>query len=307
MQRFLNILVYAPDAPETPALVSRAGELASRNGAHLTIVDVVPSVRSRPRRRSPIDLERVVARARRRELAEFASAMAPGRVSVDVMVGEPFLAIIDRVQREAHDLVLAAPDRPRRRFAGLAGASTVLHLLRKAPCPVWVDDPIAWGRADVVAAVGPFDEDGVRPLDRTIVELASSLAAIRGGTLHLVHGWRLEGETLLRSPRIGLEAGEVDEMLSDAGAEAEAAMRRLVETVVPVGSEPKVHVLKGRPGDVVASVVDEVRPEVVVMGTLARAGVEGVIIGNTAERIIDAIESSVIAVKPPGFVSPVPR
>jgi nucleotide-binding universal stress UspA family protein len=41
------------------------------------------------------------------------------------------------------------------------------------------------------------------------------------------------------------------------------------------------------------------------MGTLARTGMPGVVIGNTAERILDDVTCSVIAVKPPGFVSPV--
>jgi nucleotide-binding universal stress UspA family protein len=40
------------------------------------------------------------------------------------------------------------------------------------------------------------------------------------------------------------------------------------------------------------------------MGTLARAGLRGLLIGNTAERVLDDLDASVIAVKPPGFVSP---
>ena len=49
----------------------------------------------------------------------------------------------------------------------------------------------------------------------------------------------------------------------------------------------------------------DVEPGVVVMGTLARSGIRGLLIGNTAERILDDLDASVIAVKPPGFVSPV--
>jgi len=40
------------------------------------------------------------------------------------------------------------------------------------------------------------------------------------------------------------------------------------------------------------------------MGTVARTGIKGLIIGNTAEVILNGIQCSVLAVKPDGFVSP---
>jgi nucleotide-binding universal stress UspA family protein len=40
------------------------------------------------------------------------------------------------------------------------------------------------------------------------------------------------------------------------------------------------------------------------MGTVARTGLSGVFIGNTAENIINSLECPVLAVKPEGFVSP---
>jgi nucleotide-binding universal stress UspA family protein len=45
--------------------------------------------------------------------------------------------------------------------------------------------------------------------------------------------------------------------------------------------------------------------DVLVMGTVCRAGIPGFIIGNTAERVLDAVDCSVLVVKPEGFVSPV--
>jgi hypothetical protein len=41
------------------------------------------------------------------------------------------------------------------------------------------------------------------------------------------------------------------------------------------------------------------------MGTVARTGIAGLLIGNTAEAILEQVQCSVLAVKPPGFVSPV--
>jgi nucleotide-binding universal stress UspA family protein len=49
---------------------------------------------------------------------------------------------------------------------------------------------------------------------------------------------------------------------------------------------------------VVAEVID-----LVVMGTVARAGIAGMLIGNTAERVLRKLPCSVLTVKPDVFVS----
>lgn len=41
------------------------------------------------------------------------------------------------------------------------------------------------------------------------------------------------------------------------------------------------------------------------MGTVARTGIPGFIIGNTSEAVLYQLECSVLALKPPGFVCPV--
>ena len=51
--------------------------------------------------------------------------------------------------------------------------------------------------------------------------------------------------------------------------------------------------------------VDKRRINLLVMGTVARTGVSGLLIGNTAESVLDHVRCSVIAVKPPGFVTPI--
>ena len=43
----------------------------------------------------------------------------------------------------------------------------------------------------------------------------------------------------------------------------------------------------------------------VVMGTVARKGISGLLMGNTAEAILRSVDCSVLAVKPEGFVTPV--
>jgi universal stress protein E len=55
---------------------------------------------------------------------------------------------------------------------------------------------------------------------------------------------------------------------------------------------------------VVCELIAKARINLLVMGTIARTGLPGVLIGNTAEKVLDSVHCSVVAIKPAGFVSP---
>ena len=68
---------------------------------------------------------------------------------------------------------------------------------------------------------------------------------------------------------------------------------------------PKVHLVKGKPSKEIPLMVEKYNIDLVVMGTVARTGIPGFIIGNTAEAILELIQCSVLAIKPDGFKSPI--
>ena len=46
-------------------------------------------------------------------------------------------------------------------------------------------------------------------------------------------------------------------------------------------------------------------PDLVVLGSVSRGGIAGLLIGNTAEKVLERVECSVLTVKPDGFKTPV--
>ena len=68
-----------------------------------------------------------------------------------------------------------------------------------------------------------------------------------------------------------------------------------------------VHLLhdESGPGPAISELAKKEQIDLVVMGTIARSGLAGALLGNTAEKVLDRLECSVLAVKPDGFVSPV--
>lgn len=57
----------------------------------------------------------------------------------------------------------------------------------------------------------------------------------------------------------------------------------------------KPHVVHGTPAHVVAQQTDYHNIDLLVMGTLSRQGILGMLIGNTAEDILNSVDCSVLA------------
>ena len=86
------------------------------------------------------------------------------------------------------------------------------------------------------------------------------------------------------------------------------ATRQLDEVVAlapDTGVPIETLLAEGDAGTVVPEMLDMLRPELVVVGTLARAGLKGVFVGNTAESVLGSVEVPVLAMKPTGFETPV--
>lgn len=304
MQRFESVLVLTNAEKPLPEKLDIARGMAERNNARLTLFDVVEDGSMRWWSTSPApELIEELTEQRTLFLREVADGMGVEDVEVRVVAGpSTYIEVVREVDRSGHDLVVTAPDEPGR--SRLAGAPTTMHLLRKCPVPVWVHAAGSARRSGVVVAVGP-PVDELEELNLTLLQLGSSMARRQEARLHVVHAWRLPGESLLRSQRFGRPTEEVDEMARNAEQQARAELAALLERGSALPPDATVHLTKGKPGEVIPRVLRHVAARTLVIGTLSRTGIQGMVIGNTAERVFGVIDCSVLAIKPPGFVSPV--
>lgn len=67
----------------------------------------------------------------------------------------------------------------------------------------------------------------------------------------------------------------------------------------------RVHLIEGWARKEIPVLAKRIDADLVVMGTVARTGLAGFIMGNTAETILNRIGCAVLAIKPPGFATPV--
>ena len=70
-------------------------------------------------------------------------------------------------------------------------------------------------------------------------------------------------------------------------------------------TDDNVHLREGGSENVIKQAIADLKIDVVVMGSVARSGIPGLLIGNKAEETLNTINCTVLTVKPDGFVSPV--
>ena len=322
MKRFKNILFVTDSELKGGVALERAVSLAENNQARLMVVDVIPRVTAgigMPEG-GPIsaDLQTAMVNA---HLQELETLVDPGRKRIEiqtrVLIGTPFLEIIREVLRKGHDLVIKRPEiHP---WLDRLFGSDDMHLLRKCPCPVWlIKSGVPKSYRRILAAVDvddvyPQEELGSRrALRRQIVEMASSLALSDFAELHIVHAWHAIGESAMHGALIHTPEEKVIAYVEQVRRQHEVNLDGLVHEVTGnLGQDamgylkPQTHLVKGWARKEIPALAKRIEADLIVMGTVARTSVPGFIMGNTAETILNQVDCSVLAIKPPGFVTPV--
>lgn len=297
----------------------------TNNQARLTIISVInpPIVKYRIANDfGPIsDLEKNVTETQQKALNDTQLDWGKMHVTFKTLLGEAHIETIREVIRGEYDLLVKSADNKNQLIKVFGRLD--MRLLRKCPCPVWLIQPKGLQSVDaqnrkIIAAIDASDmykdeELSVRhELNLQVLEVAYSLAISESTELHVVSVWSAPYENSLRADYIG----ESDEKVDKYVAKIENIFKNnfdnlMQEAVERVGVEaqqylvPKTALLKGIPDKMIAEYANHINANLVVMGTVARTGIAGLIMGNTAESILEQLEQSVVAVKPAGFVSPV--
>ena len=319
MKRFKNILLITNKNDINSPDIKRAVSLARSNGAKLTLADIVPDLplMYRQHKSSP-GVESVFSDLAGNRLNELKLMTKELSSEIDitplVLQGTPFLEIIRVVMQQGCDLVIKISE-PEKSFAAKILGSTDFRLLRKCPCPLWLLKPgTSFSIRSILAAVAldTFSEDeDLEGLNQQILEMASSLAAKESAELHIVHAWKVFGKDLLDLPMAGYIEDEVQEWMMSQRQDIEERFNHVTELLKKhlkdnnMATNPQFHLVEGDAEEVIQHMIRENKVELVVMGTVARSNLTGLLMGNTAENILNRISCSVLAVKPQSFTSPV--
>ena len=307
MLPFKKILVAIDALEEHQWVLEQAAHLAEQHGGSLMVVDGVPEINWAQRwvLTGAEHMQELLLREKGQKLRKLASGLRKRGIDVKtkLLIGRTADEIIRQVIRGKHDLVLRAAKGPHSRRPDFF-SSTGFELLRKCPCAVMLcksAPAVPHGR--IVAAVDPHPEkEAYRELDRRIVEAASQLGQLRHAPVDVLHVWSVYGERMVKDY---MKAHEFQDLEKSILEQHTAALNQLLATSGWSGAAEHVHMQRGEATVEIPKFATDNQIDLLVMGTVARGGVSGLLMGNTAELILHQLQCSVLALKPAGFVTPV--
>ncbi|MBT4520996.1 MAG: universal stress protein [Halieaceae bacterium] len=141
-------------------------------------------------------------------------------------------------------------------------------LLRISPCPVlMVKKYRDWRHLKVLASIKSHSTDEAHiKLNNQIIGFAQRFTDAYGFDAHFVSAY------------------------NDRNHPPERA--KLAE--ICGAPEEHVHIVEGAPARQVSEVADKLGVDLIIIGTVARSGIKGQIVGNTSERLLDHTEADVL-------------
>lgn len=281
--------------------VEQAFQIAESTSAQLTFL-VVYDLPHGPTHPDAPDITLESIRARVFEclnpLLETASDRGLDAV-IRMTVGRPDRELV-RCAIEQHSDLLIVGTKDQGRFSHGMFGSTASKVLRSCPCPVWVAKPDDRDGEFHIMVATDLTEVGDQ-----LLQMGVELARLQEARLLVLHS--IENHTDLRIRFSDLSDDEVKKIHDNRIDEAEQLLHQQLATTdyrtLQWGMQ--VEVTDGPADQVILQSVEDHRIDLLLIGTVARSGLMGVLIGNTAERLLPDLRCSILAVKPRNFQCPI--
>ncbi|WP_221794785.1 universal stress protein UspE [Oceanobacter mangrovi] len=168
------------------------------------------------------------------------------------------------------------------------------NLLRHCPAPVLlVKSATPWQHNRLLASIDATSvDDGHQQINDNILAFAEHLADHFETDLHLTNAYPQISVAFAMVPEV-TAPDDIQEYIVEQHKTACDQWARKYKV-----SEDHVHIGEGETDEVVSAVATEIGADLLVVGTMGRSGLAGVLIGNTAEQLVDKVPCDVLVVKP---------
>ncbi len=292
----------------------KGAEIARRSGARLHIFHAyapTPGLTSTFDPRTAESIIRGALARHRMRLEDLARPLRRRGIDVRTEVvwdSPPHEAIVRYALKQEADLLVADSHR-HTRLARWFLTNTDWELIRHCPCPLWfAKSPTLRPKIKVLAAVDPFYASA-RParLDDRILQAARQVARLFGGRMAMCHTYvpPVSYGTGGAVGQLPVPIPLPPDQLRRYGATVGKAVNQLAQRYdIPTAAR---FVEKGDPVSVLPRLTRRLSSSVLVMGAVSRSALNRLLIGSTAERVIDDVTCDVLIVKPDSFRAAVPR
>ena len=294
-----RILVAVDFSPDAAAALKQAVWLARQTGVQIVLAHTIPDL-SKSVYCGPYERE-----MNQRELRD-RSDTAMRRMIVDLnamdldvkfetLLGEPFVEITHAVQEEGYNLVLAGT-RGLGKWEHFFVGSTAKRLIRKCPSSVWIVKVGHICPPKVVLAATDFSDVSLKAVKEGL--RVAQQASAEFHLLHVVDSKDVPEDLISRIPKGSSLRQEINE-------EATRRLEEFLDSLAVDRTQIQVHLSWGTPWQEIRRISRHQAADLIVIGTVGRSGIKGLLLGNTAEKVLDTCDCSILTVKPDGFVSPI--
>lgn len=298
----LQRIVAATDFSATAeAAVEWAGALAREHGAVLHLIHgltvPVPLPDYVPTQASASTAAGLQATLHEIALGKLEEAARPARdagiaVEVSADIGVPSQIITSHAREVEADLVVVGTQ-------GLTGfrhlllGSTAERVVQHAHCPVLTVHPSdreRQRRIRTILAPTDFSTTAARA-----IRVADSILGNADGSrarLVLLHAYQLP----IEYTAYGAVPTSLD-FMKDTGAEAQDKLDQMAEELRAEGIDAEARICEGYPPEVIVEQAAELGADLIAMGTHGRTGLRHLLLGSTAERVVQHAGCPVLTVR----------
>lgn len=314
MKRLEKLLVYVDDLGTLDGILDMVSEIVEGTACRVVFASVIEPLSWGVRQAISEDVDSwtsTQAKALAKEIEGAIAALRKHGVDAEVAVyaGEPTRTLVNVIVDQGFDVLVKAAQTegwPR-------GGSSDQRILRHCPCPVAILRPPTPDQPHKIMAaieMNPDDPDD-NAVNDEIMDAAIRTAMGYFSQLVVVHAWHLQGEPMLANGFARLPRAKIDALREDERQHHRRWLESYVDRYVGgLGPEakrylkPEIRLVQGLPTQALVRQVETEKPELLVLGSVARTGIQGLLIGNTAESLVSQVPCSTLTVKPAGFQSP---
>lgn len=240
---------------------------------------------------SPSEMEEMLIQETRRKLLQMVEDHPIEDVAYEVHVifGKPFEQIVRYTQKQHGELIVVGQG-SKSLLQHIFLGSTAERLLRHAPVPVLLAPPEPLATWHTILAPVDFSE-----VSKIALEHAIDVAKTCGAQLHVLH---VTEETPFASLAGLLPLNETEGLRSSYEQKVTEDYDKFLATVDFQGLAYEKHFRRGAAPTEIQLWTEQHPCDLVVMGSIGRTGMKGILIGNTAERVARTLRCALLTIKP---------
>ena len=306
MQNFKHILLVLESTDQAAkTAINYCKQISAASGASVTVIDVLKPIPNRwtDFMHSLLGKEAdLTLRVKRIDDLEIFLKKHDAHWPVKLLTGTAVTEITQFVVDNKIDLVI----KPQLHDDEQTFGSLAKQLVRKCPAAVMLVKAKRKMRIEnIIAAIDPEPDDLIaEEVNVSILLYSKQISSLLQSSFKIYAAWHIFAESYLESSRMQIADDEIRKIRTKIKKERLAFLHQQSKTSGLELTDKDITLVKGIASRTLPVAINKAKCDLLILGSAGRVGVPGILIGNTAEFLLDTVKCSMLVLKPPGYKTP---